>query len=252
MPDMPPPSFFPRADGLNLAYRHSPGESPTIIFLPGYMSDMEGGKAVALHQWALAQGRAMLRLDYSGNGASEGAFEDGTLAIWRDDALLLIDRLTQGPVILVGSSMGGWLALLITLARRERVAGLVGIAAAADFTDWGFDAGDLAILATEGRIVEDSPYGDRPTITTRAFWESGQALRLLGGPIAIDCPIRLLHGQEDPDVPWRTALTIAALARSSDVQTILIKDGDHRLSRDADIALLIRTVATLAESLPCP
>lgn len=252
MTAMPPVSFLPRADGLGLAYRHSPGVGPTIIFLPGYMSDMEGGKAVALHHWALAQGRAMLRLDYSGNGASEGAFEDGTLAIWRDDALLLIDRLTQGPVILVGSSMGGWLALLIALARRERVAGLVGIAAAADFTDWGFDAGDLAILATEGRIVEDSPYGDRPTVTTRAFWESGQALRLLGGPIAIDCPIRLLHGQEDPDVPWRTALTIAALARSSDVQTILIKDGDHRLSRDADIALLIRTVATLAESLPCP
>lgn len=252
MSDMPPPSLFPRADGLSLAYRHSPGEGPTIIFLPGYMSDMEGGKAVALHQWALAQGRAMLRLDYSGNGASEGAFEDGTLAIWRDDALLLMDRLTQGPVILVGSSMGGWLALLIALARPGRVVGLIGIAAAADFTDWGFDAGDHAIMATEGRIVEDSPYGDRPTITTRAFWESGQALRLLGGPIAIDCPVRLLHGQEDPDVPWQTALAIAALARSSDVQAILIKDGDHRMSRDADIALLIRTVATLAESLPCP
>lgn len=252
MPDMPPLSLFPRADGLSLAYRHSPGKGPTIIFLPGYMSDMDGGKAVALHQWALAQGRAMLRLDYSGNGVSEGAFEDGTLASWRDDALLLIDRLTQGPVILVGSSMGGWLALLIALARPDRVVGLVGIAAAADFTDWGFDAGDHAILATEGRIVEDSPYGDRPTVTTRAFWESGQSLRLLNRPIAIDCPVRLLQGQDDPDVPWQTALTIAALARSSDVQTILIKDGDHRLSRDADIALLIRTVATLAESLSCP
>lgn len=252
MPDMPPPSLFPRADGLSLACRHSPGSGPTIIFLPGYMSDMEGGKAVALHQWALANGRAMLRFDYSGNGASDGAFEDGTLALWRDDALLLMDRLTQGPVILVGSSMGGWLALLIALARPERVVGLVGIAAAPDFTDWSFDAGDRAILATEGRIVEDSPYGDRPTVTTRAFWESGQSLRLLGGPIAIDCPIRLLQGQEDPDVPWQTALTIAALARSSDVQTMLIKDGDHRLSRDADIALLIRTVATLAESLSCP
>lgn len=252
MPEMPPLSLFPRADGLSLAYRHSLGIGPTIIFLPGYMSDMDGGKAVALHQWALAQGRAMLRLDYSGNGASEGAFEDGTLASWRDDALLLMDRLTQGPVILVGSSMGGWLALLIALARPDRVVGLVGIAAAADFTDWGFDAGDHAILATEGRIVEDSPYGDRPTVTTRAFWESGQSLRLLNRPIAIDCPVRLLQGQDDPDVPWQTALTIAALARSSDVQTILIKDGDHRLSRDADIALLIRTVATLAESLSCP
>lgn len=248
-PETVTPAFLARPDGLRLAYRFTPGASPTIVFLPGYMSDMEGSKAVALDGWARGQGRAMLRLDYAGNGASEGRFEDGTLASWRDDALLLIDSLTAGPLVLVGSSMGGWLALLIALARRERVAGLVGIAAAPDFTDWGFTDADKALLMTEGRIVEPTPYGDAPYVTTRAFWESGQALRLLDEPIAIDCPVRLLQGQADPDVPWQTALRIAEWLRSSDVQTLLIKDGDHRLSRDGDIALLIRTVASLLDSL---
>lgn len=248
-PDVAPPALYARPDGVRLAYRHRPGTEPTIVFLPGYMSDMEGGKAVALDGWAQGQGRAMLRLDYAGNGASEGRFEEGTLASWRDDALLLIDSLTQGPVVLVGSSMGGWLALLIALARPERVAGLVGIAAAPDFTEWGFTDADKALLATEGRIVEPTPYGDDPYVTTLAFWKSGQSFRLLEGEIAIDCPVRLLQGQDDPDVPWRTALRIAERLRSSDVQTLLIKDGDHRLSRDPDIALLIRTVASLLDSL---
>ncbi|EZP72041.1 Alpha/beta hydrolase [Sphingomonas paucimobilis] len=248
-PVFAPPSFFARPDGLRLAYRYRPGAGPVIAFLPGYMSDMEGGKALALDAWAAESGRAMLRLDYGGNGASEGRFEDGTLASWRDDALLLIDSLTQGPVLLAGSSMGGWLALLIALARPERVAGLVGIAAAPDFTEWGFTDADKALLRTEGRIAEPTPYGDQPYVTTLAFWESGQALRLLEEEIAISCPVRLLQGQEDPDVPWEIALRIARQLRSSDVQTLLIKDGDHRLSRDADIALLIRTVASLLDSL---
>ncbi len=251
MPDAlsAPPAYLARPDGLRLAYRHSAGAGPTLVFLPGYMSDMEGGKAVALHGWAQRQGRAMLRLDYAGNGASEGRFADGTLASWRDDVLLLIDRLVDGPVVLVGSSMGGWLALLVALARPERVAGLIGIAAAPDFTQWGFTDADKALLRTEGRIEEPTPYGDQPYVTTRAFWESGQALRLLEGEIAIDCPVRLLQGQADPDVPWDIALRIATQLRSSDVQTLLIKDGDHRLSRDGDIALLIRTVSTLLDSL---
>ena len=251
MPDAlsAPPAYLARPDGLRLAYRHSAGAGPTLVFLPGYMSDMEGGKAVALHGWAQRQGRAMLRLDYAGNGASEGRFADGTLASWRDDVLLLIDRLVDGPVVLVGSSMGGWLALLVALARPERVAGLIGIAAAPDFTQWGFTDADKALLRTEGRIEEPAPYGDQPYVTTRAFWESGQALRLLEGEIAIDCPVRLLQGQADPDVPWDIALRTAAQLRSSDVQTLLIKDGDHRLSRDGDIALLIRTVSTLLDSL---
>ena len=251
MPDAlsAPPAYLARPDGLRLAYRHSAGAGPTLVFLPGYMSDMEGGRAVALHGWAQRQGRAMLRLDYAGNGASEGRFADGTLASWRDDVLLLIDRLVDGSVVLVGSSMGGWLALLVALAQPERVAGLIGIAAAPDFTQWGFTDADKALLRTEGRIEEPAPYGDQPYVTTRAFWESGQALRLLEGEIAIDCPVRLLQGQADPDVPWDIALRTAAQLRSSDVQTLLIKDGDHRLSRDGDIALLIRTVSTLLDSL---
>lgn len=247
--DFVPPALFGRPDGLRLAYRQRSGAGPTIVFLPGYMSDMEGGKAIALDAWAAESGRAMLRMDYAGCGASEGRFVDGTLASWRDDVLLLIDALVEGPVVLVGSSMGGWLALLVALARPERVMGLVGIAAAPDFTDWGFTDADKALLMTEGRIEEPTPYGDQPYVTTRGFWESGQALRLLDGPIAIDCPVRLLHGQRDDDVPWETALRIAALVRSSDVQTLLVKDGDHRLSRDGDIALLIRTVASLLDSL---
>ena len=251
MPDAlsAPPAYLARPDGLRLAYRHSAGAGPTLVFLPGYMSDMEGGKAIALDAWAARSGRAMLRLDYAGNGASEGRFADGTLASWRDDVLLLIDRLVDGSVVLVGSSMGGWLALLVALAQPERVAGLIGIAAAPDFTQWGFTDADKALLRTEGRIEEPAPYGDQPYVTTRAFWESGQALRLLEGEIAIDCPVRLLQGQADPDVPWDIALRTAAQLRSSDVQTLLIKDGDHRLSRDGDIALLIRTVSTLLDSL---
>ncbi|MFZ2997848.1 alpha/beta hydrolase [Sphingobium sp.] len=250
MPDtaLPQPTFFTRPDGLRLAYRQRAGLGPTLLFLPGYMSDMEGSKAVALDRWAADAGRAMLRLDYAGNGASEGHFADGKLASWRDDVLLLLDALTTGPVVLVGSSMGGWLALLVALARPDRVVAIIGIAAAPDFTEWGFTDADKAILATEGRIEEPTPYGDQPYVTTLAFWESGQALRVLDHAIAIDCPVRLLQGQEDRDVPWETALRVAERLRSADVQTLLIKDGDHRLSRDADIALLISTVTTVLDS----
>jgi pimeloyl-ACP methyl ester carboxylesterase len=243
-----PPAWLARPDGLRLAYRHRAGEGPIIVFLPGYMSDMMGGKALALDVWAAAQGRAMLRLDYAGCGESEGAFEDGTLASWRDDARLVIDAIVpDGPLILIGSSMGGWLALLLAQALGDRVAGLVGIAAAPDFTDWGFDAAQKATMQSEGRLVEETPYGDQPYVTTRAFWESGEALRLLDAPIAVDGPVRLLQGQDDPDVPWQIALRIAERVRSADVQTILVKGGDHRLSRPQDIALLIETVARLTE-----
>ena len=237
---------LPRPDGVRLAYKLRAGRGPMIIFLPGYLSDMEGGKAVALDAWAAEAGRAMLRFDYSGCGASEGAFEAATLNVWRDDALHLIDSLAQGPLILVGSSMGGWLMLLVALARPERIAALVGIAAAPDFTDWGFTQKQKLELLSKGRIEEPSPYSYQPTVTTRAFWQSGEANRLLQSQIAIDCPVRLLHGQRDPDVPWHHSLHLAEKLRSADVQTVLIKDGDHRLSRDSDIARLIATVAELA------
>lgn len=246
-PASPLPDYFARPDRVRLAYRHHKGAGPAIVFLPGYMSDMEGGKAIALYTWAQARGRAMLRLDYAGNGSSEGRFADGTLESWRDDVLLLIDALTDGPLLLVGSSMGGWLALLVALVRPTRVMGIIGIAAAPDFTEWGFTDADKAMLQTEGRIEEPTPYGDQPHVTTRAFWESGQAHRLLTEEIVIDCPVRLLQGQADVDVPWQTALTLAERLRSCDVQTLLIKDGDHRLSRKSDIALLLSTVARLLD-----
>jgi pimeloyl-ACP methyl ester carboxylesterase len=234
--------------GRRLFFKLRAGTGPAVVFLPGYGSDMEGSKATALDGWAAEQGRAMLRFDYGGCGASEGAFEDQGLDDWLGDALAMIDRVVpEGPLVLVGSSMGGWLMLLVALARPERVAALVGIAAAPDFTQWGYSEEERQTLIDAGRLEQPSPYGDAPFVTTRRFWESGQRSLLLGGWIGIDCPVRLLHGQRDEDVPWRNALTLAEQLRSADVQTLLIKDGDHRLSRPQDISLLIATLAAVLE-----
>ncbi len=236
-------------EGLHLAYRHRKGRGPTVIFLPGYASDMDGAKASALDAWAEAEGRAMLRFDYAGCGGSGGDFEIQTLHNWRGDALAMIDEVAdEGPVVLVGSSMGGWLMLLVALARPERVAGLAGIAAAPDFTAWGFSQEQKMRILSDGRLEQPNPYGP-PMVTTRAFWESGESLRLLHGPIAIDCPVRLLHGQQDEAVSWTWSLELMKLIRSADVQTAIVKDGDHRLSRESDLALLVATVSTLTESL---
>ncbi|HEX8402558.1 MAG TPA: alpha/beta hydrolase [Allosphingosinicella sp.] len=246
---MTQPDLIDIGAGRRLAYRIVPGRGPTIVFLPGYMSDMDGTKALALAAWAQAEGRAMLRFDYGGCGASEGAFEAQGLADWRNDALAMIDALTDGPVLLVGSSMGGWLMLLVALAWPERIAGLVGVAAAPDFTAWGFSAEEKMTILREGRLERPSDYADSPYVTSRAFWESGESLRLLHAEVAIDCPVRLLHGQADADVPWAWSLDLAKKLRSADVQATFIKDGDHRLSRPRDIALLIATVRTLLEAL---
>jgi pimeloyl-ACP methyl ester carboxylesterase len=228
--------------GARIAFHHVRGQGPTILFLPGYASDMSGGKAVAIEQWARANGRACVRFDYAGCGESGGAFEDGTLASWRDDALAMIDRVIAGPVVLAGSSMGGWIMLLVAGARPERIAGMVGIAAAPDFTDWGFTPEQKMTLLTEGRIEQPSQYSPEPTVTTRAFWNSGEANRLMHGPIDLDMPARLIHGQRDPDVPWERSVALAGLLRSDDVQTWLVKDGDHRLSRPRDIELILRAI----------
>ena len=237
--------FHSMPDGRRIAVRHRAGSGPTIVFLPGYMSDMAGGKATALFDWAGGAGRACLLLDYSGCGDSDGDFADGTLSRWRDEVLALIAARVEREVVLVGSSMGGWLMLLVGLALGERLAGMVGIAAAPDFTQWGYDETQRATLAGGEPVFEDNPYGPDPTPTFPAFWRDGQANRLLDAPIAVRCPVRLLHGQADRDVPWETSLRVAERLESPDVVVTLVKDGDHRLSRDADIARLIGTVETL-------
>jgi pimeloyl-ACP methyl ester carboxylesterase len=237
-----------RGDGVGLAYKLTPGRAPTLVFLHGFMSDMTGEKAAALAAHAESLGHACLRLDCSGHGASGGAFADGTIGLWTQDALHLIDQLTEGPLVLVGSSMGGWIALLVALARKARVAGLVGIAAAPDFTEelmWEkFSTESRARVLAEGVLRLPSAYGGEQVITRRLI-EDGRTHLLLGSPIGLDCPVRLLHGQQDPDVPWRTALRIAELLESTDVQVVLVKDGDHRLSRPSDLALLRAVVGGL-------
>ena len=241
--------YIPRADGLELAYRYhaAPAGAPTLLFLPGYMSDMAGSKATALYDWAVTNGYGCLLLDYAGCGESAGNFRDGTLTSWRDDVLSVVDAVLgdNDPLIVIGSSMGGWLMLLVALALPTRVQALVGIAAAPDFTDWGFDEDQKALFRAGETLEEPSDYSDEPYITTAAFWASGETNHMLENEIAFDGPVRLIHGQADADVPWEVSLTLAAALRSSDVQTHLIKDGDHRLSRGPDIAILLGTVADL-------
>ncbi len=237
--------FLALPDGRRIAHRFSPGAGPALVFLPGYMSDMAGGKASAVFEWARANGRACLLLDYSGCGESPGDFAEGTLSRWREELVALVEAKGLDRVVLIGSSMGGWLMLLGALAMPDRVAALVGIAAAPDFTDWGRGAADKARLAAGETVFDPNPYGPEPTPMHPGFWADGQAQLLLEGGIAFDGPVRLVHGQSDPDVPWEIPLRTAKALRSADVQVTLVKDGDHRLSRDADIALLLRTIAAL-------
>ena len=237
--------FHDLPDGGRIAFRHARGSGPALVFLPGYLSDMAGSKAAAVFDWAVSHGRACLLLDYSGCGESDGDFAEGTLSRWRGEVLALIAANCPGQVVLVGSSMGGWLMLLVALAIPERVSALVGIAAAPDFTAWGFSDEQQAELLAGETVLEENAYGPQPTPTYPGFWSDGQATLVLGKEISLTCPVRLLHGQHDPDVPWETSLRLAQALRSADVQVTLVKDGDHRLSREADITLLLRTIAAL-------
>ena len=242
-------NYLQLQNGIKLAYHRTEGTSPGIIFLSGFRSDMTGTKATALEAWAMAQGRAFLRFDYSGHGQSSGEFEKGTIGSWTQAALAVFDELTQGPQILVGSSMGGWMALLLALARPERVAGLVTVAAAPDFTTrliWEqLTPQQKQIMAEKGVYYAPSDYGDPYPITLNLIEESRQHL-LLDDEIAIDCPMRLLHGMRDGDVPWEFSTRIAELLQSPDVQVRLVKDGDHRMSEPEQIAMLIELVVGLA------
>ena len=220
--------------GRAVAYRLRRANVPVILFLPGYASDMEGAKALALDAFAAERGLSMLRFDYSGTGSSPGKFEDGTLALWLEEALAVLDQLTDGEVIVVGSSMGGWIALHLALLRPDRVRALVGIAAAPDFTNWGFADGDAAVANN----------------IARGFWESGQQLLLLDHPIGVECPVRLLHGELDRDVPLDVAFRLMRALRSSDVQLNVLKGGGHRLSEPHEIRAILDTVIALLEPTP--
>jgi pimeloyl-ACP methyl ester carboxylesterase len=239
-----------RPDGERLAWRRVEGRGPAVVWLGGFRSDMAGTKAQALADWALAEGRAYVRFDYLGHGESSGDFErKGTITRWREDALAVLDELTTGEAVLVGSSMGGWIAALVAMAIPARVKALVLVAPAPDFTE-KLMAPEIppegrAALLTDGVWLRPSDYGD-PYPITRTLLEDGARWSILPGPVPIEAPVRILQGGEDPDVPWRHALELAQGLNGQDVVFTLIKDGDHRLSRLQDIARLIAAVAEVA------
>ena len=239
-----------RPDGTTIAYRRLAGRLPGIVFLGGFLSDMTGTKALFLEDYCRRRGRAFLRFDYFGHGASSGDFALGTIGRWREDAIAVLDSLTEGPQILVGSSMGGWIMLLAALARRERVAALVGIAAAPDFTmdllPQRLSEGQRRELEANGSVVLLSDYDPAGYLYTRRLIEDGNRHLLLRGPINLPVPVRLLHGLADASVPWQTSLRLTERLTGTDVAVTLVKNGDHRLSTEADLARLARTLDALA------
>lgn len=239
--------FHPREENQRLAYRKVVGARPTVVWLGGFHSDMTGTKAQVLADQALANGGAYLRFDYFGHGESSGAFEDGVISRWRADALAVIDDLTEGPLVLVGSSMGGWLACLAAIARPERVKAMVLIAPAPDFTEKLMEP-ELsdearAAIARDGFWRRPSEYDDGGYAITRQLLEDGARWSILPGPVPIEVPVRVLQGGADPDVPWTHALELANALNGDDVVFSLIKDGDHRLSRPQDLERLLAAVA---------
>ncbi len=252
------PGTLSRPDGATIAYHKSAGEKtgkrgPGLVFLGGFMSDMTGTKAMALEARARARGQSFLRFDYLGHGASSGRFEDGTIGRWADDATAVLDEVCEGPQILVGSSMGGWIMLLVALARPGRVAGLVGVAAAPDFTEtlmWrNFKPEIRAALERDGVYHEPSDYGEEPYAITMDLIVEGRKHLLMDRSIPITCPVRLIHGTADPDVPWKLSLELMEQLESADVEVTLVKGGGHRLSEPEDLERLNRAVAGLSEQL---
>lgn len=237
------PDFLTTASGRTIAYHRSPGRGPGVVFLGGYRSDMTGTKAVHLQAWAEATGRAFLRFDYSGHGQSSGDFADGGIGDWSQDALAAIEALTTGPQVLVGSSMGGWIALLVARAMPERVAGLVGVAAAPDFTEdlmWArFSDIQKIALQTNGFVEEPSQYSDKPNVITRVFLDDGARHLVLRSPLALPFPVRLLQGTADVDVPPSVALRVLDHATCADLRLTLVKGADHRFSTPECLALMV-------------
>jgi pimeloyl-ACP methyl ester carboxylesterase len=242
-----------RGDGVRLAYQRRAGAQPTFVWLSGFMSDMGGTKAEALWAWAEARGQAFLRFDYSGHGRSGGAFEAGGIGRWAGDAKILIERASEGPLVLVGSSMGAWAAILVAAALPHRIAGMLLLAPAPDFTDdllWPRLPEEARVaIETTGRWQAPAPAGETGAVYTKALIEDGRRHRVLTAPIAFAGPVRILQGRADADVPWRRSLALVEQFASADVVFTLIKDGDHRLSRPQDLARLQRCADALADML---
>ena len=245
------PSILTREDGATIAYHRRRGRGPGVVFLGGFMSDMSGTKALALDRFCESRGQAFVRFDYLGHGRSSGAFADATVSRWRDDALAVLDTLTDGPQIVVGSSFGGWIMLLLAAARPQRVKALIGIAAAPDATEdlmWAqFPPEVRQRIERDGAAAIPSTYSEQGYLITRRLIEDGRKHLLMRSAIAFDGPVRLLHGMCDNDVPWQRSLALAERLAAADVRITLIKDGDHRLSRDADLGLLMRTLGALLD-----
>ena len=244
-------AYFDPGNGRRIAYRlRRPGtDRPTILFLPGYASDMAGAKAEAIDAFCAVRNLGCLRIDYSGTGSSGGDFASGTLDRWVEEAVAAIDMLTEGPVIAAGSSMGGWIALHAAIARKVRVKALLGIAAAPDFTDWGFTVDEKQVLIDHDRLERANPYGPHPATTHGGFWRSGESHRLLYSPIDLPIPVRLVHGELDTDVPVGVPIRLMADLHSSDVQLRLIKGSGHRLSEPHEIHAILSELAFLVERI---
>lgn len=251
------PRTLARGDGARLAYHHSPAAEgarslPGVVFLGGFMSDMSGTKATRLEAFCRSRGQQFTRFDYRGHGQSSGAFRDGTIGLWTDDAVAVLTELTSGPQILVGSSMGGWIMLLTALRHPERVAGLIGIAPAPDFVVRMYESFTPEMqdaLHRDGYVLRPSEYSDEPYTITRELIEEGRRHLLLEKPIELDVPVRILHGMRDDAVPWELSIRIMERLASRDVRVTFIKDGDHRLSEEPDLDLLCATVAELSDSV---
>jgi pimeloyl-ACP methyl ester carboxylesterase len=236
--------------GRKLAYAHRPGRLPGVLFCTGFNSDMGGDKAMAIAAWCRSQGRQFTRFDYSGHGASSGNFEDGTLGDWLEDALAIFDRVTSGQQIIVGSSMGAWVMLLLAVARSQRVNSLLAIAPAPDFTRYmlreRLSAAQVAQLAEDGYCQIDNQYDDgQPYRIRRRLLEEAEQHEMLDTVIGIDCPVRIIHGQRDQDIPWQRSLQLVEALRSDDVELQLVKQGDHRLSTAVDIQRMLATLEQL-------
>ena len=242
-----------RDDGATIAYRRTPGRTPGIVFLTGFRSDMTGSKAVFLEDFCRRQDRAFVRFDYFAHGASSGDFLQATVGRWAEDAVTVLDRLTEGPQVLIGSSIGGWIMTLAALARPERVAGLIGIAAAPDGTaerlPGRMTAAQRGELERDGITYLPSTYGEGPYPITRRLLEDGERHRVLRGPIALSCPVRLIHGLADEHVPWSCSQRLAECLQSTDVELILVKGGDHRVSAPADLERLGDVLTALLQRI---